>query len=122
MEYFGYIVAGIVGAWIGWRTRGAIMLYHLSENPEQVIDSLKKIQKINEAEQAGFNSEDAVKIAEGVKVRAEVINSNVYLFGLDDNQFIAQGSSIEDAFLVAKSRFPGKSFWLEKQHISNQTA
>lgn len=122
MEYFGYVVAGIVGMWIGWRVRGAIMLYHLSENPEKVIDSLKKIQKINEAERAGFGSEDAVKIAEGIKVRAEVINSSVYLYGLDDNQFIAQGPSIEDAFLVAKSRFPGKSFWLEKQHISNQTA
>lgn len=122
MEYFGYVVTGIIGMWIGWRVRGAIMLYHLSENPEKVIDSLKKIQKINEAEQAGFEGKDAVAIANGIKVRAEVINSSIYLYSLENNEFIAQGNNIEDAFLTAKTRFPGKSFWLEKNDISNQTA
>ena len=122
MDYLGYFAVGIVCLWLGWRIRGAIMLYNLSENPEKVIETLKQIQKINEAEEAGFDAKDAVKIAKGIKVRAEVVHDTYYLYGLEDNRFISQGATIEDAFLVAKNRFPGKSFWLEKQDISNQTA
>lgn len=122
MEYFGYFITGVVGIWIGWRIRGAMFLAALSEHPEKVMETLKQIQKINEAEKVGFEGDDAVKIAKGIKVRAEIVSGNFYLYSLDDNQFIAQGATIEDAFIVAKNRFPGKSFWLEKHNISNQTA
>ncbi len=122
MDYLSYLAVGAVCFWLGWRMRGAIFLYNLSENPDKVIETLKQIQKINEAEDAGFEPEDAVKIAKGVKVRAEIVNDTFYLYGLEDNQFIAQGPTVEDAFKIAQKRFPGKSFWLEKNDISNQTA
>jgi len=122
MEYLSYVAFGVVCYWLGWRMRGAVFLYNLSENPEKVIETLKQIQKINEAEEAGFEPEDAVKIAKGIKVRAELVGGVFYLYSLDDNQFVAQGPTVEDAFKVAQTRFPGKSFWLEKNDISNQTA
>jgi len=108
--------------YLGWIARGAILLAGMSDNPEKFIKLLEDIKKINTAESAGFEGGEAVAIAQGIKVRAEEVSGIFYIYDLKDNQFIAQGTSVEDAFNLAQKRFPGKSFWLEKQNISSQTA
>lgn len=111
----------IVGAfYLGWVVRGVILLAGMSNDPDKIIKMLQDIKKINYAKSAGFEDDEAVSIAKGVKVRAEVISDTFYLYGLDDNEFISQGPSMEDAFKLAQKRFPGKSFWLEKHNISSQ--
>jgi hypothetical protein len=119
---FGILIVVGLAFYLGWFLRGVIVLSNLSEDPDKVIKILEKIKKINEAEEAGFDSKDAASLAKGIKVRAEVIGDIFYLYTLEDDQFVAQGKSMEDAFKTAQKRFPGKSIWLEKKDISNQTA
>jgi hypothetical protein len=113
----------IAGAfYVGWVVRGAVILNNLSEDPDRIIRILEDIKKINDAEAAGIKGEDALALVNSTKVRAEVVGDVFYLYGLEDNEFISQGSSIEDAVKLAQKRFPNKNFWLEKQNISSQTA
>lgn len=113
----------IVGAfYLGWIARGATLLAGMSDNPEKFIKLLEDIKKINTAEAAGITEEDAVALAKSTKVRVDMVQDVVYLYRLEDNEFISQGSSIEDAMAQGQKRFPGKTFWLEKQNISSQTA
>ena len=121
MDLFTIIL--IVGAaYLGWVARGVMLLTGMSDNPDKFIKILEEIKKINNAEAAGFEGDDAVAIAQGIKVRAEEVGGIFYIYDLKDNQFIAQGNSVEDAFKLAQKRFPGKSFWLEQKNISSQTA
>lgn len=113
----------IAGAfYLGWIARGAILLAGMSDNPERFIKLLEDIKKINAAEDQSTTGEDALDLANSTKVRAEIVGDVFYLYRLEDNEFISQGSSIEDAMTTGQARFPDKHFWLEKQNISSHTA
>lgn len=111
-------VATIVGMWAGWHARGIVMMAMFSEKPEQIIAILEKIKKINDED----NVHAKVVKAVGVEVEPELVNGHWYAYTKDTNQFVGQGTTIEEALEQAKQRFPGKSFWCNKPKEDSQRA
>jgi hypothetical protein len=114
-----YIVIGAVAFWLGKQWAVIHFINNISQNPENVIKMLEKIKKINE--------EYDLKIADLAPEDAIMLNTEeraglVYLFQSEDDKFIAQGQSLEDALKSAAERFPGKKFWIPKIKEDTQTA
>lgn len=115
------IVSGVIamiGAWAGWHARGIVMMAMFSEHPEHIIEILQKIKKINDEE----NVTAKVVKAIGVEVEPELVNGVWYAYSKDSNQFVGQGTTIEEALEQAKQRFPGKSFWCNRPKEDSQRA
>lgn len=100
------VVAGCVGYMIGWILRGVVILSHLANHPEVMMDILARIKKINDAEK---KVEDTVK--NGTELAIERVNDCLYAYAKDTNQFIAQGSTLKELLDDAHKRFPGKLFF-----------
>jgi hypothetical protein len=114
-----YIVIGAVAFWLGKQWAVIHFINNISQNPENVIKMLEKIKKINE--------EYDLKIADLAPEDAIMLNTEeraglVYLFQSEDDKFIAQGQSLEDALKSAAERFPSKKFWIPKVKEDSQTA
>jgi hypothetical protein len=122
MELLDIIIIGTViasiGAWIGWKARGIVMMAMLSQNPEHVIAILEKIKQINDEDDLGNKLVKAV----AVEVEPELVNGQWYAYIKGSKQFVGQGSTIEAALANARTRFPDKSFWCNKPNESSQTA
>lgn len=122
MDFLDVIIIGgviaTIGAWVGWHARGIVMMAMFSERPEHIIEILQKIKKINDEE----NLHAKVVKAIGVEVEPEMVNGHWYAYTKDTNQFVGQGTTIEEALEQAKTRFPGKSFWCNKPKEPSHTA
>lgn len=51
------------------------------------------------------------------RVRVEKVQSTYYWYDMDDNEFLAQGSSDEEIVGNLKSRFPDHMFFLPTNHV-----
>lgn len=116
MDILFYVVIGFIVFYAGWQLRGAIMLANLATNPDKIIKMLEEIKKINEAEARGE------EFQEGVEVEPEQVGNVWYAYAKDTGQFLAQGTSLDDAIKAACDRFPEKTFWCKKPKQFNQTA
>lgn len=116
MDIIILVVIGIVAFWAGWHARGILFLTAMSENPDRIIAILEQIKKIN-VEEAEGNGEPLT----ATKCRAELVNGNWYIYS-NENQFLGQGASVEEAMLAIKARFPNKQVWLVKPNEEHQSA
>ena len=51
------------------------------------------------------------------RVRVEKVNETYYWYDMDNNNFLAQGSSDEEIVTNLKSRFPDHMFFLPTNHL-----
>jgi hypothetical protein len=116
MDILSYVILAVIVFYAGWTIRGAVLIAKLANNPESVIKMLEQIKKINEAEARGEEYQ------EGVEVESEQVGSVWYAYEKETGQFLAQGTSLEDAIKAACDRFPEKTFWCKKPQQFNQTA
>jgi hypothetical protein len=107
MEYLFYLLMFGIGMLLGWKIRGAIFLYNLSENPQRVIDILEKIKEINEV------GEEPAETPTGTLLRIEKHGPVLYAFASENDEFIAQGPNLNDLLESAHKRFPGRVFFGE---------
>ena len=99
-DYIVPILTVVVAFWAGWKVRTAVVLHHLSEDPDHMISILNKIKELN----AGGDSED-----ESVRdVKIEHHHGHVYLFEHATDKFLAQGATVTDAIKEMDKRFPGQ--------------
>ena len=101
MDYIWDIAAFAIVFWLGWRVRTAIIMYHLSENPDHMIKILNQIKELN------AKSETKSETKNG-DVKIEHHNGHVYLFETETDRFLAQGATISEAIDVMDKRFPGR--------------
>ena len=87
--------------WIGWRVRTAVIMYHLSEDPDRMIKILNQIKEINAQPKT-----EELKSTGDVKI--EHHNGHVYLFETATDRFLAQGATITEAIEIMDKRFPGR--------------
>jgi hypothetical protein len=80
------------------------MLTLITQDPDKIISLLEKY-KIAKAEMD--QSESTLTATE---VRVEKIGSMFYLYSTNNNEFLAQGTSIEDALEAIKKRYPDQNF------------
>ena len=116
MEFLGYVVVAVIASWIGWHARGIVFLSNISNHPEKMIKMLEQIKKINDEELDGSPEVD------GTEIRAELVGTTWYIYSKDNNEFLAQGPSFDDAVMAVADRFPGKKFWCSKSEQSSETA
>ena len=117
MDFITLVVIAVIAMWIGWHLRGIVILANLAENPDRVIGMLEKIKKINEEEQQESNGK-----LTGIEIKPEQVGNMWYAYAADDNQFLGQGSTLEDALKMVSDRFPNTKFWCKKPNESNQTS
>lgn len=116
MDFLIYVVVAVVAFYIGWHARGIIFLANISERPDHVIKMLEQIKKLNEEEDSKIDGLD------GIEVRMEQVGKMVYAYAKDTNQFIGQGTTLDEALKSACARFPNKKFWHDDSKESSQTA
>ena len=122
MDYIIYIVLGAVAFWLGWHARGIVFLANLSVNPEKMIKMLEEVKRINAAE-SQEELDSIVQLQVGaVEVQPEEVKGVWYAYAKDTNQFLGQGSSLEEALTQAANRFPDKKFWCKTTEQFSQTA
>jgi hypothetical protein len=98
-----YLVIAFVAFVMGWKLRGLLMIAAMSDDPEKIINMLKEVKKINESEASDVK----------VEVEPEKVNGHWYAYAKETGQFLAQGSTLEEALKIASIRFPNKTFWCE---------
>ncbi len=99
--------------WLGWRIRGALMMFAMRDNPEKIIDLLKQVKEINDKEEKKSDIR--------VEVEPEKVGNVWYAYAKDTGQFLAQADTLEEAIRQASIRFPNKTFWCEtdKKNLTN---
>jgi hypothetical protein len=117
MDFFAMVVVAVIAMYIGWHLRGIVILANLAEDPDRVIKMLEKIKQINKEEQQEIKS----KII-GIEIKPEQVGNMWYAYAADNDQFLGQGPTLEDALKMASDRFPGKKFWCKKPNESNQSS
>lgn len=115
MDYFWNIAILATAFWLGWKVRTAVIMYHLSENPDHMISILNKIKECNEQK----DSEETTSDSGDVKI--EHHHGHVYLFENGTDRFLAQGETIADAIKMMDKRFPGR-FELKVSIPSNHSS
>lgn len=103
-DYIIPILTVAVAFYCGWRVRTAIMMYHLSEDPDRMIGILNKIKEIN----AKGNTNSSPEVKPNGDVKIEYHHGHVYLFENETDKFLAQGATIADAIEMMNKRFPGE--------------
>lgn len=117
MEFFSILVVVVLAMWVGWHVRGIVMLANLSENPDRVIKMLQEIKRINEQEKQEVQS----KVI-GVEIKPERVGNMWYAYAADNDQFLGQGPTLDDALKMVKDRFPDKKFWCKKPNENNHSS
>jgi hypothetical protein len=116
MDFIALIVVAVIAMWIGWHLRGIVILANLAEDPDRVIGMLKKIKEINEEE-----AKEAKSKQSGVEIKPEQVGNMWYAYAADNDQFLGQGPTLEDALKMVADRFPDKKFWCKKPNEFNQS-
>lgn len=93
--------------WLGWTLRGLLIIRAMSENPEKIIEILKEVKRINQAERAQDSQEQPETTTQ---LKIERHGDMLYAFSQDRDEFIAQGTNLTEVLDRAHQRFPNKVF------------
>lgn len=115
MEILTGLIILFAGVCVGWHFRSMIFLHSISENPDKIMEMLKKIKEINENTERGL-PEDVIEVT------AEQVNGVVYAYAKDTGEFLAQAGNLHQALVLAAKRFPDRKFWHPDLRKDSQTA
>ena len=104
------VVAGVAFI-LGWNVRGAVIMANLARNPKNMIEILKRIEQINQAEESGDAEAIARLDPKATELAIERVGDTLYAYAKDNNQFIAQGPDLKALLESAHKRFPGRTFF-----------
>lgn len=103
-ELLSILLIFVSGFIVGWFFHARSMLIRITRNPDKIIDLLEKY-KVAKTE---MEQEESTVIV--TEIRVEKIGNMFYLYTTKDNEFLAQGASLEDALEVVKQRYPNRNF------------
>jgi hypothetical protein len=102
MDMITFIIFVTLAFYLGWFCRGVSLMQKLAEDPERIIALLEQIKKINAEEQQETSGTREIKV--------EQEKGSFYLFAKDNDEFLGQGNSLEEALEAVRKRFPGQNF------------
>jgi hypothetical protein len=88
--------------WIGWHLRGIMLIRNILRNPDGMIKLIKEVKAIEERP----DTPDA----KSRRIRVEKHGTELYLFAEDNDEFLAQAPTLQEALDRIEKRFPGDSF------------
>lgn len=98
------LIIFITGFILGWLSHARSIFQKIFDNPDRMIHLLEKYK---EAKEEAEEESLPVKMTE---VRVEKIGEQFYLYTTKDNEFLAQGISLEAALEAVKQRYPNRIF------------
>lgn len=102
MELLTILLFWFLGYVMGWLNHSTHVAKRILKDPDYMINILEKYKTALKKENAGLS--DARELI------AEKQKDMFYLFAKDNNEFIGQGKTVEEALEAAKKRFPNQSF------------
>jgi hypothetical protein len=97
------IIVGLC-IWVGWHLRGIMLIRNILRNPDGMIKLINEVKAIDQRDDTATGKEGARRI------RVEKHGEELYLFAEDNDEFLAQGPTLEVALERIEKRFPGDSF------------
>jgi len=117
MDIIGTLIVIAFAFWLGWHARGIMIMAAIARDPDNAIKILEKIKEINAEELPSDLDRTNVTL-----VKSEMVNGQWYVYTEHGHEFLAQGSSLEQALKIASQRFPERSFWCPTDNKESQTA
>lgn len=105
------IISFICGIIVGWIWHARMLFSRILSDPDKMITLLEKYK-------SSKPKEDQIK-AVSRPMRVERHGNTIYLYANDTEEFLAQGSSLQEALEVVEKRFPDQNF---KGHLSKEEA
>lgn len=99
----GISIGFIWGIWRATQT----FIERIMERPEEIRELLAQVERAHVEVRAEMAEEARARVTE--EVRAEFHNDHCYLYDHND-QFLAQGPTVNDAIQAAERRFPDMKF------------
>lgn len=118
-DFLWTIVGQVVIFWMGYKLGQHITAVKVTK---MLIDNDPNIQRMVErarAELKKLDLQQEIKQAGGEPLRVERHADQIYLFQKDSNEFLAQGTSLQEALERVEQRFPDRVF---KGNISKEEA
>ena len=116
------LVVGSIGFLLGWHAHTAIMIQRLSDNPDPMIEILKKIKESNDKDEGLTEQQIRNKEKGWTEIHTEQINSVWYVYEKETNKFLGQGSDLEKTLVEIGSRNPDKTFWYNEPKADSRSA
>jgi hypothetical protein len=112
-ELFGIVLlAFLAGCYLGWRVHETFIIHIIKTDPKTIEEALAIARKGSEEQEVTLQTEDGESVTtKAVELDIEMVKGVLYAYAKANNQFIAQGESIEDLLKMAHARFPGKNFF-----------
>ena len=82
--------------WLGWKLRGFWMIITLAARPQLLAELARHAESIAQADAEGKPR----------PIRVEKHGECLYLYAEDNNEFLAQGATLEQALAQVELRFP----------------
>jgi hypothetical protein len=102
MDILFVLIIFIFGFALGWIRSANYLLNKIAENPDGIINVLKKYKEESKLE--------TLKVEESRSVKVEKVGNQLYLYDEKTDDFLAQGSTLEEALEQIEKRFPGKKY------------
>ena len=109
-------LALFIGLYVGWKASSIWIRYTLNELLEEVgltPQQRKQLKEHCDAKVAEVEEEDPREI---IEVKIEKIGDVMYAYTVDEDQFMAQGSTIEQLFQALQARYKEIRFVVREQH------
>lgn len=100
MELFIFVL----GMWAGWNLNAWRIMRRLTDKPDEMIKVLERVKQLRKE----IDSE--LPPTQSREMRVERHGEQLYLFAKDNNEFLAQGSTLQEAISNVEKRFPDQTF------------
>jgi hypothetical protein len=103
------IVVAVVAFLLGWHIKSVVMLANMAKTPDRMIQLMKEVKAINDAEAKGLPTEPSVEVV------FELDASSSWLAYDLSGAFLGQGKSKDEALAVARRSYPDTLFWVDEE-------
>lgn len=109
---FIFLVVFFAGFVFGWLNHAHSFLRKVMADPDEMINLLNEYKKSKPEDQK--NQDTPVR-----EIKVEKYGNALYLYAKDNDQFLAQGNTLQEALAEVDKKFPGKNF---KGYLSKEDA
>lgn len=106
----------IVSFLVGWLSHASAIYKKIAADPDEMISLISKFKKIKDSTQQVQESPQLIQARE---VKVEKHGDIIYVYAKDTDEFLAQGTDLQDALAQVEKRYPGKLFkgFLSKEEV-----
>ena len=107
-----FLAVVIFGIYLGWKSHEHFMINVIKDHPEIMEAACRAARDGTFEDEVTVTLDDGQEItASGIELMIEKVNGMLYAYSKDNNQFVAQGETMESLLKSAHDRFPGKIFF-----------